>query len=178
MRANRGKTSILLALVFALSAAMLSAGCVLHARAHPTVAPPPPQYVEVDYRPGYVWVQGRWVWGYSGWQWQRGYWVAERSGYYYTQGHWTNRGGRHVWVNGSWNRGRAPRGVHQRDHRRSNRNVRDVWKRDHRRAQPPPRRGKAKQPHVRTRDHRAKKKDERKKKKKEAKPRIRRRDHR
>ena len=174
MRAKRRKTSILLTLVVALGAAVASAGCVVHARAYPTVAPPPPQYVEVDYRPGYTWIEGRWVWRYNNWHWQNGYWVAERPGYYYSQGYWSNQGGRHVWVGGSWKRGHAPRGVRQRDHRRPTRNVGDVWKRDQRRAQPPPRRDKPGR--VIKRDHRTKKKEERKKK--DDKPRIRKRDHR
>jgi len=177
MRANRGKTSILLVFVVAIGAAAAGTGCVLHARAYPTTAPPAPQYVEVDYRPGYVWIEGRWTWRYGSWQWEPGYWVAERPGYYYTQGYWSTRGGSHVWVGGTWKRGnRGPAGVYRRDHRRSNNGPKGVWTRDHRRSnanRPPPRNNRG-VGGVWQRDQRKPKKE----KKKNDNGRVRTRDHR
>lgn len=72
------------------------------------VAPPPPMVAGVYYegRPGYVWVEGRWVWDGSRWLWLDGYWAPEREGYVFVQGYWELRGDVHVWVDGFWQRER------------------------------------------------------------------------
>lgn len=120
-------------LALALLAMTGSAGCLVHGHAYATTAPPPPRYVEVEYRPGYVWVDGRWVWGAGGWYWQDGYWVGERHGYYWVNGYYDTRGGRYVWVDGYWSPGKSrPRGVWVRDHRGSSRGGGSPWVRDHR----------------------------------------------
>lgn len=149
-----------LALVFAMAlAGAFASGCVIRARARPTYAPPPPRAVHVEYRPGYVWIDGHWAWRYGDWHWEPGYWVRERPGYYYSSGYWDNRGGSYVWVRGSWSRGRSRRrSVQVRDHRGYQPPKRDnrsrgpggVWTRDQRRQ--PSRTGGGRD--VRSRDHR------------------------
>lgn len=67
-------------------------------------APPAPVSVYYDSRPGYTWIEGRWVWTAYGWQWYPGYWVAARPGYVYVQGYWDYWGGRYVYRPGSWAR--------------------------------------------------------------------------
>jgi hypothetical protein len=78
----------------------------LHVRARTNMAPPAPRVVHYDHRPGYVYIQGRWVLKGNDWQWEDGSWVAERPGYVYEQGYWDYSGGRHVWVSGRWMRSR------------------------------------------------------------------------
>ena len=138
---NRARRTWIPTLLLASFVALgtVASGCVVHARAQPTYDPPEPRYVEVDYRPGYVWVQGRWLWQHGNWNWSEGHWVRERSGHYYTQGYWTTRGTRRVWVTGNWSRGTRPAGVRTRDHRyRGKKNNKGNWgpktrTRDHRR---------------------------------------------
>jgi hypothetical protein len=93
-------------------------------------APPEPVSVYYDSRPGYTWIEGRWVWGTYGWNWYPGYWVAARPGYMYISGYWDYWGGRyiyrpgswaryrngHVWVGGRWHQHRHG---HYYDHRRA-----------------------------------------------------------
>jgi hypothetical protein len=67
-------------------------------------APPAPVSVYYDSRPGYSWIEGRWVWSSYGWQWYPGYWVAARPGFIYMQGYWDYWGGRYVYRPGSWAR--------------------------------------------------------------------------
>jgi hypothetical protein len=74
--------------------------------ATPRVAPPPPRVVYRDHRPGYVYVQGRWVWDGYQWTWVEGRWLRQRAGYVYDQGYWDRRGDTYVWVSGRW----TPRG--------------------------------------------------------------------
>jgi|GEM_PF-3208212 len=86
-----------------------AAGCAAPAvQVGPTTSPPPPRQVQVEYRPGYVWIDGRWTWKYDQWVWQPGYWVRDRPGYHYAPGRWENRDGRYVYVQGSWRRGDRP----------------------------------------------------------------------
>ena len=108
-------------LVWCAGAALLAAsGCAVQVAAvGPTYAPPPPRVVQVDYRPGYVWIDGRWNWSYDRWVWQPGYWVRERPGYHYAAGQWVNRGGRYVYLEGTWRRGDKPRRQYRRAVRRS-----------------------------------------------------------
>lgn len=114
----------------ALIAAMaLGTGCVVRAHGHvgaPVAVvevqeePPPPRVVVVPAaRPGFIWIEGRWVWGGGRWQWRDGYYERERSGYYWEQGRWERRGRGHVWVDGRWRSGgNRPRNAPAvRDHR-------------------------------------------------------------
>ena len=117
--------------------------------------PPAPAYYEVEARPGYTFIEGRWVWTAQGWQWYPGYWVAARPGYVYVQGYWDYWGGSwvyrpgtwarhrngHVWIGGRWT---PHRRGHYYDYRRGN------WVRRHPHVDRRPSRGRP--PSVR--DHR------------------------
>lgn len=73
-------------------------------------APPAAVYYDdYDSRPGYTFIEGRWVWSAYGWQWYPGYWVAARPGFIYVQGYWDYWGGRYVYRPGSWARYRDGR---------------------------------------------------------------------
>lgn len=68
-------------------------------------SPPPHHYERVEYRPGYVFVQGHWERrGGRQWTWAPGRYERERPGYVYIEGRWRNHGRRHVWVDGQWRR--------------------------------------------------------------------------
>lgn len=72
---------------------------------------PPPVVTQVEYyppgtRPGFVWVNGRWVNNGGNWVWQPGFWQPERQGYYWVQGAWVPQGNQYAWVEGHWE---APR---------------------------------------------------------------------
>lgn len=69
-------------------------------------APPEPVGVYYDSRPGYTYIEGRWVWTAYGWQWYPGYWAAERPGYVYIAGYWDYYGGRYSYRPGTWARHR------------------------------------------------------------------------
>src|SRR5687768_15489979 len=99
---------------FAIVASLAATGCVVraHGRVHAPVAyveveeePPPPRTVIVDVRPGFVWVQGRWVRHGNRWSWNDGHWERERAGHVWEQGRWERRGRGHVWVEGNWRAG-------------------------------------------------------------------------
>jgi hypothetical protein len=114
-----------------IAAVALGTGCVVRGHAHvgaPVAVvevqeePPPPRVVVVPAaRPGFIWIEGRWVWGGGRWQWRDGYYERERVGYYWTQGRWERRGRRHVWVEGRWQAG----GNRQRHDRNNGPAVRD-----------------------------------------------------
>jgi hypothetical protein len=124
---------------FALVAglALGSVGCVVHGHARvrgPVAyvevdeAPPPPRVIVRETRPGYVYIQGRWVRSGNRWVWRDGHWERQRAGHVWVDGRWERRGNRHVWVEGSWRassnaRDRRDHRDHRRDHHRSN--VRD-----------------------------------------------------
>jgi len=115
-------------LLLATSLAM-SAGCVVRAHGGVSVPvavvevdeePPPPRAaVVVETRPGFIFIEGRWVRSGGQWVWRDGYWERERSGYMWEQGRWERRGNRHVWVEGGWRAGGGPPAV--RDHRHEER---------------------------------------------------------
>jgi hypothetical protein len=67
-----------------------------------TEAPPPPREEVVVYKPGYVWVHGRWTHPGRHWVWQGGSYERERANQTYVEGRWERRGNGHVWVNGTW----------------------------------------------------------------------------
>jgi len=77
-------------------------------------APPPAREEVVVYKPGYVWVHGRWTHPGRRWAWQSGHYVRERPAQVYVEGRWERRGSGHVWVDGRW---RSRSGVVIRDHR-------------------------------------------------------------
>jgi len=66
--------------------------------------PPAPRVVITpSARPGFVYIQGRWIRNHNRWAWRDGYWVRERAGYVYNPGRWTRRpSGGYVWVEGRW----------------------------------------------------------------------------
>jgi hypothetical protein len=78
--------------------------------------PPPPRVYVTETRPGFIYIQGRWIRSGGRWEWNNGYWERERSGYIYNPGRWEQRGRRHVWVDGGW-RAHGEGGVQVRDHR-------------------------------------------------------------
>ena len=79
-------------------------------------SPPPHRYERVQYRPGYVFIQGHWQRrGGRHWMWTPGRYERERPGYVYVEGRWRDDGRRHVWVDGQWRRSHT--GVVIRDRR-------------------------------------------------------------
>lgn len=65
--------------------------------------PPAPRPVAVvAVRPGFIWVEGRWVRSGGRWVWRDGFYQRERVGMMWEQGRWERRGNRHVWVEGHW----------------------------------------------------------------------------
>ena len=71
--------------------------------------PPPPRVVVVNTRPGFVWVEGRWLRRGNRWDWRDGHYERVRAGNVWVQGRWERRGRRHVWVEGHWSGGRRRR---------------------------------------------------------------------
>jgi WXXGXW repeat (2 copies) len=142
------RINVLGSLVVALLA-LPSVGCVVRGSGYvsgPTVAvveveeePPPPRVVHYDYRPGFIWIEGRWNWRGGRWVWMDGRYERERVGYVYAPGRWERRGRRHVWVEGRWNAGAAGRVERRedvrdhRDRRRDHDDGRGPVIRDHRR---------------------------------------------
>ena len=117
----------LASLAIAGSFAALASGCVVRAQGHIAAPvayveveeePPPPRAVIVETRPGFIWVEGRWVRRGGQWTWRDGYYERERVGYVWEQGRWERRGRGHVWVEGSWRaNGNVNGGGQVRDHR-------------------------------------------------------------
>jgi hypothetical protein len=94
--------------------------------------PPPPRVVHVETRPGFLWVEGRWVRRSGRWVWNDGHYERTRSGHVWSQGRWERRGNRHVWVEGRWNRSSGPAPA-VRDHRENRHDDRHDNRRDNRR---------------------------------------------
>jgi hypothetical protein len=86
--------------------------------------PPPPPRRVVVYRPGYVYIEGRYAWNGNRYLWRDGYYERERSGHVYRPGRWQRQGRGHVWVEGRWEAGGSTRDRRHddrsrvRDHRR------------------------------------------------------------
>ena len=102
----------------ALSGAVLSSiplmtGCAGEASYVVEEDPPPAREEVVTYRPGFVWVHGRWSHPGSRWVWEGGRYERERSNQVYVEGRWERRGHSHVWVEGGWH---ARGGVVVREH--------------------------------------------------------------
>jgi hypothetical protein len=113
------KSNLFKLVLVACGAGLVTAGCVVQARA-PSVevgvaAPvpevyvdsaPPPLIVETPPPipgPGVVWVGGGWVWEGGRWNWNRGYWGhPPHPGMHWVAHHYEFRGGRHVFVRGGW----------------------------------------------------------------------------
>jgi hypothetical protein len=76
--------------------------------------PPPPREEIVTYRPGFIWIHGRWEHPGNRWAWHGGYYERERPNAVYVDGRWERRGRGHVWVDGGW---RARGRVVVREHR-------------------------------------------------------------
>ena len=100
---------LFLSLGLALAAGIAAPGCVVRGSGYisgtsPVVyqEPPQPQVEQVQQRPGYVWVRGRWDWQNEQWQWLGGRWERERGGYAYADGRWERRGSSWHWVEGQW----------------------------------------------------------------------------
>jgi len=89
-----------------------ASGCVVRGRARiaPVAVveieeePPPPRQERVSFRPGYVWVTGRWAYRGSRYVWLDGHHERERRGHRWVEGRWDRRGRRHVWIDGHWSR--------------------------------------------------------------------------
>ena len=128
-------------------AALLGGGCMVHGSGSAHVSgpvayveveeePPPPRYVQVVHRPGFVWIEGRWNWSGGRWVWMDGRYERERVGYVYAPGRWERRGRRHVWVEGRWDAGarvdRAERREERREHIRDHREERREERREDR----------------------------------------------
>lgn len=103
---------------------LVGSGCLVRgARTYGTVAytvgesPPPPRSRYVEYRPGWVYVDGYWAWNGGQWLWLDGYWERDRPGYGYVQGSWYVSGGRHHWKPGHWRRGGGGGYQYDRGHR-------------------------------------------------------------
>jgi hypothetical protein len=100
-------TNALVTAAAALGLAFASPGCMTRGRGAIYVTdtrPPPPRHIEADYRPGYVYIQGRWEHRDRGWIWRDGYYSRERPGHVDIQGRWYSDGGRWRWSDGRWDR--------------------------------------------------------------------------
>lgn len=87
--------------------AFAAPGCAARGSVTYTTAdyrPPPPRYIDAPYRPGYIYIQGRWERHDRGWVWRDGYYARERPGAIYIQGRWYPQGNRWYWRDGYWDR--------------------------------------------------------------------------
>jgi hypothetical protein len=67
-------------------------------------APPAPIQEEIVVRPGYEWIEGRYVRSGGRWVWRKGYYEHERHGYHWVRGHWDRGPHGHYYVEGHWGR--------------------------------------------------------------------------
>jgi hypothetical protein len=94
--------------VVLVALAAVGTGCVAGGHGHVRGGvlvysdPPPRRVVVVESNPGYVWIDGQWVWAGNQWVWYDGYWERERPGYVYVAGYWQRSGSGHVWVAPRW----------------------------------------------------------------------------
>lgn len=93
------------AAVAGCSGSIRSSGGGVYASTSVVYDPPPAPRVVITPapRPGFVYIQGRWVNNGNRWVWRDGYWERERVGYHYAPGRWTRRpAGGYIWVDGRW----------------------------------------------------------------------------
>ena len=120
-----------------------AAGCMVEAHGHVAAPapvavvevdeePPPQRVVVMESRPGFIFIEGRWVRNGGRWVWRDGYYERERVGYSWEQGRWENRGGRHVWVDGRWRGGGGPAVRDHREERHEDHHEGGAVVRDHR----------------------------------------------
>jgi len=64
--------------------------------------PPAPREESKPYRPGFVWVKGRWEWKNGKWDWSEGRYEKVRDKKKWVDGKWEKKGGKWVWVEGRW----------------------------------------------------------------------------
>jgi hypothetical protein len=117
------KSSLLKPILLIAGASLLTTGCiyrrevygtpppppgavVVQPGAEVTVAePPPPPIVEsvtITPVPGYVWIDGAYLWQ-GRWVWEPGHWARPpRVGAVWIANRYELRGGRRVWVRGYW----------------------------------------------------------------------------
>ena len=96
-----------LALLVSLIVSAACGGGTVRARATVAVrdeGPPPVREERIEYRPGMVWIHGRWDRDAGHWQWKPGYYERERPGYVYVEGRWAPSGRGYVWVDGGWHK--------------------------------------------------------------------------
>lgn len=67
--------------------------------------PPQDQVEQVEVRPGYVWIKGRWDWRNNQWAWIGGRWERERTGWSWEAGRWDRRSNQWHWIEGHWVQG-------------------------------------------------------------------------
>jgi hypothetical protein len=84
-------------LLMGLSACQTPARVVVVHRPHPPVVarPLPPH-------PGWVWIEGDWIWRGRHYVWKPGYWRAPRPGYAWIPGHWRRVPHGWHWEAGHW----------------------------------------------------------------------------
>ena len=102
MKAFRNLLTAVLVSGAALSALPAITGCLAEG-AYVVDEPPPPAREEVvTYRPGFVWIHGRWARPEGRWVWYGGRYERERPHQVYVEGRWERRGHGHVWIDGGW----------------------------------------------------------------------------
>ena len=89
------KKPILHLLLLLITIFTISCGSSSHAVSKKNM---PSQVQTVSPGPGYVLVNGKWVYRNKKNEWESGGWQAER----WQEGHWKKVNGRKVWVPGSW----------------------------------------------------------------------------
>jgi len=102
MKAFRNLLTSVLVSGAALSALPVMTGCGVEGAYVIAEPPPPPRAEVVSYRPGFVWIHGRWGHPDGRWVWYGGRYEHERPNQIYVEGRWERRGNGHVWVDGRW----------------------------------------------------------------------------
>src|ERR1700704_2388936 len=103
MKSLRKFLAALLASGAALTAIPAMTGCYASEGAYIVEDTPPPVREEVvTYRPGFIWIHGRWTRPGNRWAGRSGYYERERPSAVYVEGRWERRGRGHVWIDGGW----------------------------------------------------------------------------
>lgn len=69
---------------------------------YPDRDPPAAKDDSKPYKPGFVWVKGRWAWKAGKWEWTEGRYEKTQDKKKWVDGKWDKQGGKWVWVEGSW----------------------------------------------------------------------------